>query len=105
MKCGLFGIVHPSNAVLPPEALQRRDHIFKETLDFVFRLIAHFEGVSHGIQNPDSRLISAAILIGVPLPADSNIVRLGDGNDLRLAFRHVEFFVFLFEVESHKYTP
>ena len=40
----------------------------------------------------------AAILIGVPLPADSNIVRLGDGNDLRLAFRHVEFFVFLFEV-------
>ena len=86
-------------AALLPEALQRRHNIFKKALDPVIGFIAHFQRIGHGIQNADRLLVGAARLIWVAFSADGDIVRFRNGNNLRSAFRHVEFLIFLFIIK------
>lgn len=54
---GFVAVINAANAILPPEAFQRRHHIVEEALDAVIRLIAHLKRIGHGIQNAHRLLI------------------------------------------------
>jgi len=105
VECGLIGVVHTIHMLLPPEAFQRRYNIFKKSLDFVIRLMAHLQGIGYGIQNTDGLLIGPSLLIGVTRSPHSDIIRLWNRYDLRSVLGHIELLIFFLEVESHLSPP
>ena len=84
MESGFICIIHTGHAILPPEALQRRDDVFKKSIDLAAGLVAHFQGVGNCIQNADGALISAALLVGVAAALHRDVVCCRNGYDLRL---------------------
>ena len=62
---------------------------------------AHLYSERNRIQQPDGFLVLAVFAVGVSRPANCNIVHLGDFYNTRLLWRHIELFIFLFEIKRH----
>ena len=97
----LTGIVHPMNALLPPQAFQRRHHIVKVALQPVFAQLAHFNGESHGVEHPQSLLVSTILIIGIAMAPYSQKIHGRHGDDARRFGRQIEFLILFLVVKSH----
>ena len=94
-------VVDAQNALLPPEALQRRDNVIEIALDPMIALLAHLDRVGHAVQQPDGPLIRPAFLVGIALPPDREIVHGRHSHDGRRVLRQIKLLVFFFEIKRH----
>ena len=89
------------HARLPPEALQRGHYEIVVAVDAVVAHFRHLDGIGDGVQHADGLLVGAALHVGVALAAHGHKGHGRHGHQLRSAFRQVELFVFLLEIERH----
>ena len=98
-KVRLAGIVHPVDALLPPKTLQGRHHILEITLRRV--PFAHLDGVGHRVEQLQSLLVGAVLLVGIALPAHRQKVHGGHRDDARGSGGLVEFLILFLVVKDH----
>ena len=101
MERGLVGIINPLDAILPPKALERRNHIVEKTIDSVVGLITHLQSIGYGVKNTYRLLISSAHLVGIPRSPDSNVICRRNRHYFRPVFRQIEFLVLFLEIKRH----
>ena len=64
-------------------------------------LLAHLDGVRHGVEDGDGPLIGAVRRVGVALAPDGRVVGPGHGHDLRPFLRQIKLLILLLEIEGH----
>ena len=101
LEGGFVSKIH-SPVFAPPKALQGRHHILKKAVNGMTGFIAHFQGVGQGIEDAYRRLIFPALLVGVSLAANGDVVHRRHCHNGWLAFGQVKLLVFLFEIEGHR---
>ena len=97
----LMRIIDSLNTLLPPETLQRRNHIIKIPLDLMTALPAHLDRKGDRIQQPDRFLILAALDVGIACPADCDVVHCRHFNDTWFIFWHVKFLILFLVIKRH----
>ena len=98
-------IIDPLYAILPPESLQRRDHIIKIPFDLVTALPAHLDRKSDRIQQSDRLLVLAALDVRIALSADRDIVHRRHFDESRFILRQIKFFILLLVIKGHLFPP
>ena len=105
LECLLVGVVHPINACLMPQALQRRNDIFEVTVDLMAPLIAHLDGKSNAVQQLHRCLVFTIRLIGVAFSLHRHKIHGRDGHKRWLLRRQVKFLVFFLIIKGHRLHP
>jgi len=67
--------------------------------------LTHFDGERNAVQQTDSSLILTVFRIEISPFSNRDLIHGRDGDDRRLVFWQIEFFIFFFEIKRHKTIP